>query len=216
MFCWHKSEDLLRRPSQDPSLLLLGDASGKTLTKMCCIGINCEKIDFFCLDLCRAQAAGAAERARVLEEFWNRKRAAHRNKARGQVKQIPFSYWTIFSQLKRPSVARFQMVSLHYSAWWGTLEAIFREVFLRLSDIFGAVAKVRVRFKLHKYWKTAIIHARCYCNRLFLQSQQKAPKCKQAFFKYPATDCFLLPFLFSFRILMFFPIITHQVGVEML
>ena len=34
--------------------------------------------------------------------------------------------------------------------------AILREVFLRLSDIFGAVAKVRVRFKLHKYWKTAI------------------------------------------------------------
>lgn len=93
---------------------------------------------------------------------------------------------------------------------------IFREVFLRLSDICGAVGKLRVRFKLHKYWKTEIIHARCYCNRLFLQSQQKAPKCKQAFFKYPATDCFLLPCLFSFRILMFFPIITHQVGVEML
>ena len=69
---------------------------------------------FFCLDICRAQAAGAAERARVLEEFWNRKRAAHRNKARGQVKQIPFSYWTISVRLKRPPEAPFQMVFLHY------------------------------------------------------------------------------------------------------
>lgn len=35
--------------------------------------------------LFRASAAGAAERARVLEEFWNRKRDAQRNRARGQV-----------------------------------------------------------------------------------------------------------------------------------
>jgi len=35
--------------------------------------------------LYRASAAGAAEKARVLEEFWNRKRDAQRNKARGQV-----------------------------------------------------------------------------------------------------------------------------------
>ena len=69
-----------------------------------------KKISFFYL--CRAQAAGAAERARVLEEFWNRKRAAHRNKARGQVKQIPLSYWTIFLRLKRPSVAWFLLVFL--------------------------------------------------------------------------------------------------------
>ena len=36
----------------------------------------------------RAEAAGAAERARVLEEFWLRKKEAQRNKVRGQVKEI--------------------------------------------------------------------------------------------------------------------------------
>ena len=40
----------------------------------------------FHISLNRAQGAGAAERARVLEEFWNRKRDAQRNRARGQVR----------------------------------------------------------------------------------------------------------------------------------
>ena len=42
----------------------------------------------------RAQGAGAAERARVLEEFWNRKRDAQRNRARGQVR------WVIGREIK--------------------------------------------------------------------------------------------------------------------
>ena len=48
-------------------------------------------IIWFRVLLCRASAAGAAERARVVEEFWNRKRDAQRNKARGQVWLAIFS-----------------------------------------------------------------------------------------------------------------------------
>ena len=48
----------------------------------------------FHISLNRAQGAGAAERARVLEEFWNRKRDAQRNRARGQVR------WVIGREIK--------------------------------------------------------------------------------------------------------------------
>ena len=82
-----------------------------------------------------------------------------------------------------------------------------------LADIFAAVAKVRVRLKLHRCWKIDNTRA-ILLNRLSLQSQQQSPLLA-SLFQIP-TDCFLFPFSFPFRILMFFPIITHQVGVEML
>lgn len=89
----------------------------------------------------RAQAAGAAERARVLEEFWNRKRDAQRNRARGQnFNVLPDHYPPANVPRAKDAVSAKDAQEKDYLA---RLEAIRRQNFQERKELQRRMAGVR-------------------------------------------------------------------------
>ncbi|XP_078369290.1 serine/threonine-protein kinase Nek1-like isoform X1 [Oculina patagonica] len=89
----------------------------------------------------RAAGAGAAERARVLEEFWNRKRDAQRNRARGQnFNVLPDHYPPANVPPKRDAASGKDAKEKEYLA---RLEGIRRQNFQERKELQRRMAGLR-------------------------------------------------------------------------